>query len=104
MALYAPLSLLALPVAWLGPVLLGYTAMFWAIGVGPPDEAFMVSGSSLLTLGFATAHEVPTAALAFTEAVLGLILVALLIAYLPTMYGAFSRRETAVTLLAVRAG
>jgi len=32
------------------------------------------------------------------------VLVALLIAYLPTMYTAFSRRETAVTLLDVRAG
>jgi hypothetical protein len=104
MALYAPLALLALPVVWLILVGVGYTAMFWAAGVGPPDEAFMVSGSSLLTLGFATAHEPLTAALAFSEAMLGLILVALLIAYLPTMYGAFQRRETAVTLLAVRAG
>ncbi|HLH25695.1 MAG TPA: hypothetical protein VK066_24520 [Chloroflexota bacterium] len=104
MALYAPLALLALPVVWLMLVGVGYTAMFWALGVGPPDEAFMVSGSSLLTLGFATAHDPPTAALAFSEAMLGLILVALLIAYLPTMYGAFQRRETAVTLLAVRAG
>jgi hypothetical protein len=104
MALYAPLALLALPVVWLTLVGVGYTAMFWAVGVGPPDEAFMVSGSSLLTLGFATAHDPPTAALAFTEAMLGLILVALLIAYLPTMYAAFQRRETAVTLLAVRAG
>lgn len=35
---------------------------------------------------------------------LGLILVALLIAYLPTMYAAFSRREQAVNMLEVRAG
>jgi hypothetical protein len=35
---------------------------------------------------------------------LGLILVGLLIAYLPTMYSAFSRREQAVNLLEVRAG
>jgi hypothetical protein len=104
MALYAPLALLALPVVWLTLVEIGYTAMFWAVGVGPPDDAFMVSGSSLLTLGFATAHDPLTAALAFSEAMLGLILVALLIAYLPTMYAAFQRRETAVTLLAVRAG
>jgi hypothetical protein len=42
--------------------------------------------------------------LIFSEAILGLILVALLIAYLPTMYSAFSRREKSVNLLAVRAG
>ena len=35
---------------------------------------------------------------------IGLILVALLIAYLPTMYSAFSRREQAVNMLEVRAG
>jgi hypothetical protein len=40
----------------------------------------------------------------YTEAALGLIMVALLISYLPTMYSAFSRRETAVTMLEVRAG
>jgi len=32
------------------------------------------------------------------------MLVALLIAYLPSIYGAFSRREAAITLLEVRAG
>jgi hypothetical protein len=42
--------------------------------------------------------------LAFVEAAIGLGLVALLISYLPTIYGAFSRREVAVTGLAVRAG
>ncbi len=40
---------------------------------------------------------------AFSEAALGLILVALLISYLPTIYGAFSRRELLVNLLEVRA-
>ncbi len=42
--------------------------------------------------------------LAFSEATIGLMLVALLIAYLPTIYAAFSRREALVSLLEVRAG
>jgi hypothetical protein len=42
--------------------------------------------------------------LAFSEATVGLILIALLIAYLPTIYSAFQRREAAVNLLEVRAG
>ena len=33
-----------------------------------------------------------------------MILIALLIAYLPTMYAAFARREAAVAMLEVRAG
>lgn len=104
MAFYAPISLLLLPVSWLFFVMLGYTGMFWALGVRPWSAAFKVSGSSLLTLGFSDVDRLETVVLAFSEATLGLGLVALLIAYLPTIYAAFSRRETAVSLLEVRAG
>jgi hypothetical protein len=104
MALYAPVSLIALPPTWLVLVLIGFMGMFWAVGIEPWSQAFTVSGSSLLTLGFARGDTLPQTILAFTEATIGLILVALLIAYLPTMYGAFSRREIAVNLLGVRAG
>src|ERR1700738_1939994 len=34
MALYAPVALLTLPAVWLVVVLLGYMAIFWAIGAG----------------------------------------------------------------------
>ena len=40
----------------------------------------------------------------FVEAVIGLGLVSLMISYLPTIYGAFSRREALVGMLEVRAG
>ncbi len=103
MALFAPITLLALPVFWLILIIIGYTFMFWAIGVQNLYEAFKVSGSSLFTLGFFTIDTFPASVLTFTEATLGLGIVALLLAYLPTMYAAFSRRETLVTLLEVRA-
>jgi hypothetical protein len=86
MALYAPLSLVALPAVWMSCVLVGYMGMYWGVGVHPLSQAFLLSGSSLLTLGFAPASTVPLQILAFTEATIGLGLVALLIAYLPTMY------------------
>ena len=41
---------------------------------------------------------------AFSEAATGLIQIALIISYLPTMYSAFSKREERVSLLTVRAG
>ena len=104
MAFYAPISVLALLPFWLALISIGYTGMYWAIGNFTWLEALRISGSSLLTLGFATATELPTTFLEFTEATLGLILVALLIAYLPSMYAAFQRREAAVALLEVRAG
>jgi hypothetical protein len=40
----------------------------------------------------------------FSQATIGLGIVALLLAYLPTIYAAFSRREALVTMLDVRAG
>ena len=102
--LYAPFSLLSLPPVWLALVLVGYMGMYWALGISSWYAAFRHSGSALLTLGFAAADGVLPTLLMFSEATLGLILAALLIAYLPTMYAAFSRRETLVTLLEVRAG
>ncbi len=104
MALFAPVTLLATPLVWVGLLTLGFTPMFWAAGVSSWREAFITSGSSLLTLGYARPDGLLAIVLTFVEATLGLGVVALLIAYLPTMYTAFSRRETAVTLLAVRAG
>lgn len=104
LAYFSPVSLLVLPAVWLTLITLGYTAIFWAVGVRPLYDAFLLSGSSLLTLGFAPVSSVPQMLLAFSEATLGLIMVALLIAYLPTMYTAFNARETAVSMLEVRAG
>ena len=103
MALYAPLSLVALAVTWIAVVFAGYMGMFWGLGAHRLRVAFELSGSSLLTLGFLHPNDLPKVALAFTEAAIGLTLLALLITYLPTLYTAFSRREATVTLLEVRA-
>ena len=104
MALYAPLTLIVLPVVWLAITMLGFAAMYWALGVHPVRQAFVESGSSLLTLGFVRAEDLPTTLLAFTEAADGLILLALLITFLPSIYGAFSRREHEVAKVTVLAG
>jgi len=104
MAFFAPIGLLALLPTWLMLITIGYTGMFWSVDQGSWYQALRASGSSLLTLGFEPAHGLFQTILALTEATIGLLLVALLIAYLPTMYSAFSRRESAVTLLEVRAG
>jgi hypothetical protein len=103
MALFAPITLLVLPVIWIILIIIGYMLMYLAIGVGPLYESFKVSGSSLLTLGFFTSDTLAATILEFSEATIGLGIVALLISYLPTMYTAFAKREALVTLLEVRA-
>lgn len=102
--MYAPTGLFLLAAVWVAIVAVGYTGMFWAIEEPTWRDAFSASGSSLLTLGFRAPLDIPATALTFSEATIGLLLVALLVAYLPTMYAAFSKREAAVTKLEVRAG
>lgn len=104
MAYYSPIGLMLLVPTWYVLVSIGYAMMYVALGIEPWQRAFVLSGSSLLTLGVFSSEVFLVDLLMFSEAVLGLILVALLISYLPTMYSAFSRREEAVNLLEVRAG
>lgn len=104
LAHYSPIGLVTLVGVWLAMTTVGFMAMFWAVEQLGWGEAFHTSGSSLLTLGFAPVDGTGPRIMAFVEAALGLGLLALLITYLPTMYGAFSRRETLVGLLEVRAG
>jgi hypothetical protein len=103
-AWYAPLGLLLLPGLWVVLVMLGFTLIYWGTWDGSMWQSFETSGSSLLTLGFLKPDDHGHVALTFVEATLGLGLVGLLISYLPTIYGAFNRREQAVALLEGRAG
>jgi hypothetical protein len=103
-ALFAPLSLLTLPLVWIVLIITGFAAMFWSAGVSDFGAAVTVSGSSLFTLGFAAPAGHGQLALTLIESAIGLFVVAILIAYLPTIYGAWSRREQLVTMLDTRAG
>jgi hypothetical protein len=104
MALYAPLALLSFPAVALIMIFGAFACFFEASEGSGWREALLTSGSSLFTLGFERPPGLGSAFIAFTEAAIGLALLAVLIAYLPTIYGSFSRRETMVTLLSVRAG
>jgi hypothetical protein len=104
MARYGPITLITLPGAWVALVILGFAPIYWAVGVSGPRDALIISGSSLLTLGFAYESHGPALVATFVEATVGLGLVALLISFLPTIYQAFSHREVLVSQLDARAG
>jgi hypothetical protein len=104
MALYGPVALLTLPFAWLVLVLLGYMLMYWSLGAHSWRHVFELSGSSVFTFGYVAPGGLPQTILAFSEAIFGLGLLALLISFLPSIYAAFSRREQLVALLETRAG
>ena len=104
MAYYAPVALITLLVVWVAILLVGFTAMFSALGNVSPVEAFTIAGSSMFTLGFATREGAPIVMLDFIAAGTGLVFLALFITYLPSLYSGFQRRERGVAKLEVRAG
>lgn len=103
LAYQAPSFLLLLLSAWILLFLTGYALMLWPF-VHDLPRGFLESGSSLFTLGFASTHETAPTLVHFASAATGLVVVALLVGYLPTLYSAFNRRETVVTMLQSRAG
>ena len=104
LALSEPVALIALLTTWLVLAVLGYTLVNWGIGTQTVENAFSEAGSSVFTLGFTLSHAEGSRVVDFVAAGTGMVLVALQIAYLPTLYAAYNRRETLVTLLESRAG
>jgi hypothetical protein len=89
---------------WLVTAFAGYALLLWPLTDHGVGSDFIASGSALFTLGFDEPAGAAPAAVVFAAAATGLIIVTLLIAYLPTLYAAFNRRETEVALLNARAG
>jgi hypothetical protein len=99
-----PVTLLLLLLVWLLLFLGGFLLMFAGMTHGSTYSALRESGSSLFTLGDAATPQPLATAVGLFAAATGLVVVALQVGYLPTLYGAFNRRETLVTLLQSRAG
>jgi hypothetical protein len=98
-----PVAVLALLVVWLlligaafGLMLLPYTH-----DVG---EAVVEIGAAMFTLGLARSARNTNDVVAIFAAASGFVVIALQIAYLPSLYSAFNRRESLIAMLASRAG
>ncbi|MFI7501014.1 hypothetical protein ACIBVL_21430 [Streptomyces sp. NPDC049687] len=100
----APLTLVGMLATWLGGALIGYGLLLYALSPLDWTTSFREAGSSLFTLGFASGARLRLTGLDFAAAVTGPVVIALQIAYLPTLYAAYNRRELEVTLLQSRAG
>jgi hypothetical protein len=111
---YALLSILSLVVVWAGGLVLGFSLLYAAGGshLGGDDRLtgyaadLYMSGTTLFTLGLGDLH--PTTALervvTVAEAGTGFGFLALMIAYIPVLYQAFSKRESRITMLDEWAG
>jgi hypothetical protein len=102
----AAVLLLAQLGAWLVVFYLGYALLFWPF-VPNITAALVTAGPGLWGIGGIGSAEVAGAGPRIIQdlsALSGIVTITLQISYLPTLYGAFSRRETEITLLAARAG
>ena len=95
--------ILAQLASWLLCFELAYSLLLWP-SVGGFPSALRQAGSSMFTLGFAYSPSAGATVVDVIAAATGVVVVALQIGYLPTLYAAFNRRETEVTLLLARAG
>jgi len=99
----AAAMLVAQLLVWLLAFLVGFALQLWP-WTHSLGGAFRQAISSMLTLGFDSSRGGGPTSLDGLAALAGLIVIAVQIAYLPTLYAAFNRRETEVTLLDARAG
>jgi hypothetical protein len=104
LATQAAAILLGQLTAWLAISFAGYALLFWPFEVRGLGSSFTAAGSSLFTLGFVKPASLVPSVMVFFAAVTGLVIITLQIAYLPTLYAAFNRRETEIALLNARAG
>jgi hypothetical protein len=91
-------------VGWLTIFLAGFTLILWPSQGRSISSALADAGSSLFTLGFSEPAGSAPAVIVFIAAATGMIVIALQVGYLPTLYAAFNRRETEVALLVSRGG
>lgn len=119
-SIFGPLSLLCLFLVWASVLIGGFALILFGLGTPYADSSLppgthlaanlrtdlYVSGTTLTTLGPGDVVPRRQAArlLMVAESGTGLGFVALVISYVPVLYGAFSRREVSVALLDARAG
>jgi hypothetical protein len=90
-------------IAWLAIFFVGYSLLLWPFAADI-TTAFTTAGPALWAIGSSTVHGAPEHAIQDIASLSGIVTVTLQIAYLPTLYSAFNRRENEVALLNARAG
>ncbi|MDQ1539911.1 MAG: hypothetical protein QOH29_637, partial [Actinomycetota bacterium] len=100
----APASLMTLLVSWLAAFWVGFSLLDFGFTRVDLPAAMRQAGSSIATLGFAASPSASLTILDIATGLTGMVVVALQIAYLPTLYSAYNRRESLITVLSARGG
>src|SRR6266700_3742033 len=100
----APAVLLVQLIAWLGIYFIGFSLLLWPFLHEGITTAFTTAGPALWFIGNSEVSGAGERAIQDIASFTGLVTITLQIAYLPTLYSAFNRRETDIALLNARAG
>jgi hypothetical protein len=98
-----PVALVAQLLMWAGGFIIGFALMLYPTTVNF-GAALLQATASLFTVGAVHAGGVHSPAVDVAAGAIWVVVVAMQIAYLPALYGAFNRREGLVALLESRAG
>ena len=114
LSIFGPLSILMLFGVWALGLVLGFALLQGAVdltadgpwGIASFRADLYLSGTTFFTLGMGdvTPHTPLARVVTVAEAGTGFGFLAVVISYLPVLYGAFSRREVNISLLDARAG
>jgi hypothetical protein len=104
LAAHAATLLLCQLAAWLAMFFIGFSLLFWPLVHAGITTAFRTAGPALWEIGSARSQGGAEEAILDIASITGIITVTLQIAYLPTLYSSFNRRETDVALLVARGG
>ena len=112
LGLFAPGATIALLIAWLIALIVGYGLVLYALRDElrpiPPDlgTTLYFAATSVLTIGYGdiVAEGAPARLVITTAAISGLGVVALVVTFLFSLYGSYQRREIQVVALQAAAG
>jgi hypothetical protein len=104
LAKHAAVLLICQLIAWLLMFFVGFSLLFWPLIPSGITDAFRLAGPAMFEIGSDRARGGIQQAILDIAALTGIVTVTLQIAYLPTLYSAFNRREQEVALLNGRAG
>jgi hypothetical protein len=104
LAAQAAAILLVQLIAWLTFFFIGYALLLWPFLPDGITTAFTTAGPALWEIGSVEATGAGPRTILDIASLTGIVTITLQIAYLPTLYSAFNRRETDVALLNARAG
>jgi hypothetical protein len=98
-----PVALMGQLLLWAGCLIVGFALMLYST-TGSFTDALLQSTAALFTVGTVHVGGPENIAVDIAAGAIWVVVVTLQIAYLPSLYGAFNRRESLVALLESRAG